>query len=145
MRVWNCPGRQWTFRPAGPRAAAEVSQATGCVSVDGCDDGRMMTDDDWRVNDREGETVSPELPNNHVDVSSGSGHISRRGIILSRCPLPTLSRLGSPSGRSGCLQPVLRAALPGPSLALPRWSVVGVASGAPRVAAVPSRSRAAAR
>jgi len=43
----------------------------GCVSVDGCGDGRRMADD-WRVNDGEGETVSPELPNNHVAVGSGS-------------------------------------------------------------------------
>jgi len=84
------PGRQCTSLPAGPHASAEEVPVRGCVAVDGCGDGRMTTDDAWRVSDGEAVTVNPEPPSSHAAVSTGSVHTSRRGSTLVWYPLPAL-------------------------------------------------------
>jgi len=91
----------------------------GCLTVNRCGDGRMTTDDDWMVNDSEAAMESPEPPNSHAAVGSGSEHTARRGSTLVWYPLPALLLSAPPLVRSGCLQPVLHAALLGPSPSLP--------------------------
>jgi len=114
-----------TSRPAGPLATAEVMPVIGCVSVDGCGDGRMMTYNDRRVNDGEAVTRSPGLRNSPEAAGSGSEYICSKGSTLSLCPLLTRLWSALPLVTNGCLQPVLHAALPSPcpSRPVPRLSV----------------------